>query len=124
MASGATAEGNTVTFKAEGRDVKATLNGQSLVEKVEYLTTNSVVGDVPVERSVVIKFAVPAHDGGATFVEHAWQSDVAAEATTRAARRTLGEIRCSIFFVLILIIQVQFQMWRHCRSHLGCAGPK
>jgi glyoxylase-like metal-dependent hydrolase (beta-lactamase superfamily II) len=49
MASGAQADGNTINFKAEGRDVKATLNDQSLVERVEYLTTNSVVGDVPVE---------------------------------------------------------------------------
>jgi glyoxylase-like metal-dependent hydrolase (beta-lactamase superfamily II) len=49
MASGAQADGNTINFKAEGRDVKATLNQQNLVERVEYLTTNSVVGDVPVE---------------------------------------------------------------------------
>jgi glyoxylase-like metal-dependent hydrolase (beta-lactamase superfamily II) len=49
MASGAQATGNTINFKAEGRDVKATLNQQNLVERVEYLTTNSVVGDVPVE---------------------------------------------------------------------------
>jgi glyoxylase-like metal-dependent hydrolase (beta-lactamase superfamily II) len=49
IASGASATGNTVMFKAEGRDVKATLNDQNLVERVEYLTTNSVVGDVPVE---------------------------------------------------------------------------
>ena len=49
MASGVQADGNTINFKAEGRDVKATLNDQNLVERVEYLTTNSVVGDVPVE---------------------------------------------------------------------------
>ena len=49
VASGAQASGNTINFKAEGRDVKATLNDQNLVERVEYLTTNSVVGDVPVE---------------------------------------------------------------------------
>ena len=49
VASGAQADGNTINFKAEGRDVKATLNDQNLVERVEYLTTNSVVGDVPVE---------------------------------------------------------------------------
>ena len=49
MASGVQATGNTINFKAEGRDVKATLNDQNLVERVEYLTTNSVVGDVPVE---------------------------------------------------------------------------
>ena len=49
VASGAQADGNTINFKAEGRDVKATLNDQNLVERVEYLMTNSVVGDVPVE---------------------------------------------------------------------------
>ena len=49
LASGATADGSVFTFKAEDRDVKVTLNQQNLVEKVEYLTTNSVVGDVPVE---------------------------------------------------------------------------
>jgi hypothetical protein len=48
--------------------------------------------DVLVERSVVIKFAVSAHDGGATFVQHAWEGDVAAPATTRAARRTLPKV--------------------------------
>ena len=49
MASGVTADGKAFTFKAEGRDVKVALNDQNLVERVEYLTTNSVVGDVPVE---------------------------------------------------------------------------
>jgi glyoxylase-like metal-dependent hydrolase (beta-lactamase superfamily II) len=49
MASGATAEGSAIAFQIEGRDVKVTLNDQNLVEKVEYLTSNSVVGDVPVE---------------------------------------------------------------------------
>jgi glyoxylase-like metal-dependent hydrolase (beta-lactamase superfamily II) len=48
-ASGATATGNVVTFPVEGRDVKVTLNDQNLVERVEYLIANSVVGDVPVE---------------------------------------------------------------------------
>jgi glyoxylase-like metal-dependent hydrolase (beta-lactamase superfamily II) len=49
LASGAPTEGSAFTFKAEGSDVKVTLNPQNFVEKVEYLTTNSVVGDVPVE---------------------------------------------------------------------------
>jgi len=49
LASGVTATGDTFTVKAEGRDVKVTLNDQHLVEHAEYLTTNSVVGDVPVE---------------------------------------------------------------------------
>jgi glyoxylase-like metal-dependent hydrolase (beta-lactamase superfamily II) len=49
QASNVTANGNTFTVNAEGRDVKVTLNDQNLVERAEYLTTNSVVGDVPVE---------------------------------------------------------------------------
>ncbi len=49
MASGVTGEDKAFTFKAEGQDVKVKLNDQNLVETVEYLTTNSVVGDVPVE---------------------------------------------------------------------------
>jgi glyoxylase-like metal-dependent hydrolase (beta-lactamase superfamily II) len=47
--SGAAANGNVVSLSIEGRDVKVTLNDQNLVERVEYLTSNSVVGDVPVE---------------------------------------------------------------------------
>jgi glyoxylase-like metal-dependent hydrolase (beta-lactamase superfamily II) len=49
VASGAAADGNVVTFPVEGRDVKVTLTDENLVERVEYLTANSVVGDVPVE---------------------------------------------------------------------------
>jgi glyoxylase-like metal-dependent hydrolase (beta-lactamase superfamily II) len=49
VARGATASGNVVSLNIEGRDVKVTLNGENLVERIEYLTTNSVVGDVPVE---------------------------------------------------------------------------
>ena len=49
LSSGATANGNVISLNIEGRDVKATLNGDNLVERVEYLTSNSVVGDVPVE---------------------------------------------------------------------------
>jgi glyoxylase-like metal-dependent hydrolase (beta-lactamase superfamily II) len=51
LASGATTTGNVVSLSIEGRQVKATLNDQNLVDRVEYLTTNSVVGDVPVEIS-------------------------------------------------------------------------
>lgn len=49
LTSGATATGNLISLNIEGRDVKVTLNDQNLVDRVEYLTTNSVVGDVPVE---------------------------------------------------------------------------
>ena len=66
IASGAPANGNTLTFKAEGRDVKATLNDQNLVERVEYLTTNSVVGDVPVE----VTYSDYAKFGDIQFPKH------------------------------------------------------
>jgi glyoxylase-like metal-dependent hydrolase (beta-lactamase superfamily II) len=49
LASGAPVDTNVFTFKAEDRDVTVTLNPDNLVEKVAYLITNSVVGDVPVE---------------------------------------------------------------------------
>jgi glyoxylase-like metal-dependent hydrolase (beta-lactamase superfamily II) len=66
LASGAPADGNVFTFKAEDRDVKVTLNQQNLVEKVEYLTTNSVVGDVPVE----LTYSDYAQFGNIQFPKH------------------------------------------------------
>ena len=72
-------------------DFTVAFPGSELLEHGSRIEAKEV-DDVLVERSVVIKFAVPAHDGGATFVEHAWQDDVAAEATTWAARRTLPKV--------------------------------
>ncbi len=66
VASGAPADSNTFTFNAEGRDVKVTLNQQNLVEKVEYQTTNSVVGDVPVE----LTYSDYAQFGNVQFPKH------------------------------------------------------
>jgi glyoxylase-like metal-dependent hydrolase (beta-lactamase superfamily II) len=66
LTSGASAEGSVFTFKAEDRDVKVTLNQQNLVEKVEYLTTNSVVGDVPVE----LTYSDYAQFGNIQFPKH------------------------------------------------------
>ena len=66
LASGAPTEGSAFTFKAEGSDVKVTLNPQNLVEKVEYLTTNSVVGDVPVE----LTYSDYAQFGDIQFPKH------------------------------------------------------
>ena len=66
LASGAPADGNVFTLKAEDRDVKVTLNQQNLVEKVEYLTTNSVVGDVPVE----VTYSDYARFGTIQFPKH------------------------------------------------------
>ena len=66
MASGTPPTGNVFTFKAEDRDVKVTLNQENLVERVEYLTTNSVVGDVPVE----ITYSDYAQFGEIQFPRH------------------------------------------------------
>jgi glyoxylase-like metal-dependent hydrolase (beta-lactamase superfamily II) len=66
MASGVTGEDKAFTFKAEGRDVKVKLNDQNLVETVEYLTTNSVVGDVPVE----LTYSDYAQFGNIQFPKH------------------------------------------------------
>lgn len=49
MANEGTLDGNVITVTIEGREVKATLNDQGLVERVRFLSTNSVVGDYPVE---------------------------------------------------------------------------
>src|SRR5258706_7486670 len=49
LANGGTLDGEVINLKVEGRDVKATLNDQNLVEKVEYLSTNEVIGDYPIE---------------------------------------------------------------------------
>src|SRR5262245_57425355 len=45
----ATIDGKNITFNVEEREVKVTLNDQNLVEKIQYLITNEVVGDLPVE---------------------------------------------------------------------------
>jgi glyoxylase-like metal-dependent hydrolase (beta-lactamase superfamily II) len=66
MAAGTPPTGNVFTFKAEDRDVKVTLNQENLVERVEYLTTNSVVGDVPVE----ITYSDYAQFGDIQFPRH------------------------------------------------------
>jgi len=66
VASNVTGEGNTFVVKAEGRDVKVTLNSQNLVERAEYLTTNSVVGDVPVE----VTYSDYAQFGTIQFPKH------------------------------------------------------
>jgi glyoxylase-like metal-dependent hydrolase (beta-lactamase superfamily II) len=66
VASGATATNGTLTLNIEGREVKATLNDQNLVDRVEYLTTNQVVGDVPVE----ITYSDYADFGNIKFPTH------------------------------------------------------
>jgi len=66
IASGAAANGNVIALNIEGRDVKVTLNDQNLVDRLEYLTTSSVVGDVPVE----ITYSDYADYGGVKFPTH------------------------------------------------------
>ena len=66
LAANVTADGNVVTFKVEDSDVKVTLNDQNLVDRVEYLSTNSVVGDVPVE----VTYSDYADFGGVQFPTH------------------------------------------------------
>jgi glyoxylase-like metal-dependent hydrolase (beta-lactamase superfamily II) len=49
-AAGAAAdEAGVMNLTVEGHQVKATLNAQNQVERVEYLSSNSVIGDYPVE---------------------------------------------------------------------------
>ena len=70
-ANAATVAGNTITFKLDGREVKATLNAQNMVEKVSYLSTNEVVGDYPIE----IAYTDYADFGGVKFPRHIVQNE-------------------------------------------------
>src|SRR5262245_11038920 len=64
MRYNATVEGRTVSFAVPGRfSAKATLNDAKLVDKVEALVANPVVGDLPVE----IKYADYKDFGGVKF---------------------------------------------------------
>jgi glyoxylase-like metal-dependent hydrolase (beta-lactamase superfamily II) len=71
MANAARLDGNTATFAIEGREFKATLNAQNLVEKVTYLSTNEVVGDYPIE----IAYSDYADFGGVKFPRHIVQTE-------------------------------------------------
>jgi glyoxylase-like metal-dependent hydrolase (beta-lactamase superfamily II) len=71
LANGGTLDGKVINFKVEGRDVKATLNDQSLVEKVAFLSTNEVVGDYPIE----ITYSDYADYGGVKFPTHIVQTE-------------------------------------------------
>ena len=66
VAANATAEGNVVTFSVQEREVKVTLDERNLVSRIEYLNTNSVVGDVPVE----VTYSDYADFGGVQFPRH------------------------------------------------------
>ena len=71
LANGGTLEGNTISVMVEGRAVTATLNDQMLVERVQYLSTNEVVGDYPVE----IAYSDYADHGGVKFPAHIMQTE-------------------------------------------------
>jgi glyoxylase-like metal-dependent hydrolase (beta-lactamase superfamily II) len=66
LTNNATVDGKNITFNVEDREIKATLNDQNLIERVQYLTTNEVVGDVPVE----VTYSDYADYGGVKFPMH------------------------------------------------------
>src|SRR6059058_5086154 len=66
MANSGKVDGNTVTVSVEGREFKATLSAQNLVEKVVYLSTNEVIGDYPIE----ISYTDYGDFGGIKFPRH------------------------------------------------------
>jgi glyoxylase-like metal-dependent hydrolase (beta-lactamase superfamily II) len=71
LANAGRVEGDTVTVGVNGRELKATLNAQNLVEKVSYLSTNEVVGDFPID----IAYTDYADFGGIKFPRHIVQSE-------------------------------------------------
>jgi glyoxylase-like metal-dependent hydrolase (beta-lactamase superfamily II) len=71
LANAGRVDGDTVTVKVDGRDLKATLNAQNLVEKVSYLSTDEVIGDYPIE----IAYTDYADFGGIKFPRHIVQSE-------------------------------------------------
>jgi len=71
MANNGTLAGNMITVSVDGREIKATLNAQNLVEKVSYQRSNDVVGDYPVE----IDYSDYADYGGVKFPRHIVQTE-------------------------------------------------
>ena len=71
LANAGKVDGNTITVSVDGRDLKATLGADNLVEKVSYLSTNEVVGDYPVE----ITYSDYATFGGIKFPRHIVQNE-------------------------------------------------
>lgn len=63
VAANASVTDNVFTVNIENRDVRVTLNDEDMVERVEYLMPNPVVGDVPVE----VVYADYADFGGIQF---------------------------------------------------------
>jgi glyoxylase-like metal-dependent hydrolase (beta-lactamase superfamily II) len=71
LANAGKVDGNTVTVSVDGREFKATLNAQNLVDKVSYLSTNEVVGDYPIE----IAYTDYADFGEVKFPRHIVQTE-------------------------------------------------
>jgi len=71
IANGGTLDGKVITVTIEGREVKVTLDDQNLVEKVNFLNTNEVIGDYPVE----ITYSDYADYGGVKFPTHIVQTE-------------------------------------------------
>jgi glyoxylase-like metal-dependent hydrolase (beta-lactamase superfamily II) len=71
MANSGRVDGNVVTVTVEGREVKATLNAQNLVEKVSYLSTNDVIGDYSIE----IAYTDYTDFSGVKFPRHIVQTE-------------------------------------------------
>src|SRR5262249_35859831 len=71
MANSARVDGDTAIFALDGREFKATLNAQNLVEKVSYLSTNDVVGDYPIE----VAYSDYADFGAIKFPRHIVQTE-------------------------------------------------
>lgn len=75
MANNATVQGRTVAFAVPGRySIKATLDDRGMVEKVEAVLSNPVVGDMPVEVTYSdyrdfagVKFPMRIRQAGAGF---------------------------------------------------------
>jgi glyoxylase-like metal-dependent hydrolase (beta-lactamase superfamily II) len=64
MANNATVQGNTISFAVPGRfRVRATVDSQNLVEKIDAVVPNAVLGDMPVE----IRYSDYKDFGGVKF---------------------------------------------------------
>jgi glyoxylase-like metal-dependent hydrolase (beta-lactamase superfamily II) len=71
MANNGTLDGNSIAFNVDGREIKATLNAENLVEKVMFQRSSEVVGDYPVE----IDYSDYADYGGVKFPRHIVQTE-------------------------------------------------
>ena len=92
MANGGTLDGKVITFKIDGREIKATINDQNLVEKVTFLGTNEVVGDLADE----ITYSDYADFNGIKFPRHI----VEAQAGFPILDVKINEVKPNVSFTL------------------------